>query len=145
MFNYYLRYTFGFNVKHLIMAKYQRLTKAEEEIMQMLWNESEPITVTNLIAKMEVDPKPPHSTVSSIVRILERKGFVHYNAYGRTHVYYPIVEKTDYTRTSINSIAKRYFQGSMNELVSFLVKENDLSIKDLSSIIKKLEEDNENE
>lgn len=122
------------------MLNSKRLTKAEEEIMQMIWDQSEPETVSHMIEKME-DPKPPHSTISSIVRILEKKGFVDHKTYGRTHVYFPIINKKDYTRTSINRIAKKYFAGSMNELVSFMVKENDLSVKDLASILKKLEEE----
>ena len=93
-----------------------------------------------LIKQME-EPHPPHSTISSIVRILEKKGFVDYKAYGRTHVYFPIIEKKEYTKFSVKRLVSNYFEGSMNELVSFLVEENDLSIKDLGQLIHKLEED----
>lgn len=124
------------------MSKYQKLTKAEEEIMQMLWEEKEPCTVSHLIEQMP-DPKPPHSTISSIVRILEKKEFVDHKTYGRTHVYFPIVDKKSYTKFSISKLVGNYFEGSMNELVSFLVKENDLSIKDLGQIIHQLEGDTE--
>ena len=120
--------------------KYQKLTKAEEEIMHMLWNQKEPLTVTQLIEQMPA-PHPPHSTISSIVRILEKKGFVNHKAYGRTHVYFPEIEKKAYTRFSLKGLVSKYFEGSMNELVSFLVEENDLSLKDLGEIIKRLEED----
>ena len=124
------------------MSKYQKLTKAEEEIMHMLWDEKEPCTVSHLIEQM-TDPKPPHSTISSIVRILEKKEFVDHKTYGRTHVYFPIVDKKAYTKFSISKLVGNYFEGSMNELVSFLVKENDLSIKDLGKIIHQLESDTE--
>ena len=119
---------------------YPKLTKAEEEIMHMIWEQEEPSTVSQLIKQME-EPHPPHSTISSIVRILEKKGFVDYKAYGRTHVYFPIVEKKAYTKFSVKRLVSNYFEGSMNELVSFLVEENDLSIKDLGQLIHKLEED----
>ncbi len=118
--------------------KYPKLTKAEEEIMQLLWRAKEPTTVSQLIEQMP-EPHPPHSTISSIVRILEGKGFVDHKTYGRTHAYYTTVDKKDYTRFSLRKLAGNYFQGSMNDLVSFLVKENDLSLKDLSEIIEKLE------
>ncbi len=122
------------------MSKYQKLTKAEEEIMQMLWDQPEALTVSQLIQQMS-EPHPPHSTISSIVRILEKKRFVDHKTYGRTHVYFPIINKKEYTKFSISKLVGTYFEGSMNELVSFLVKENDLSIKDLGQIIHQLDSD----
>jgi BlaI family penicillinase repressor len=118
--------------------KYPKLTKAEEDIMQMMWEEPEACTVSHLISQMS-GPQPPHSTISSIVRILEKKGLLNHKTYGRTHVYYPIIEKKVYTKLSVSHLIGKYFEGSMSELVSFLVKEDDLSIKDLGEIIKKLE------
>lgn len=117
----------------------KRLTKAEEEIMQMIWDMG-PCTVSQLIEKME-EPHPPHSTISSIVRILENKEFLNHKAYGRTYEYYPIIEKSDYSRYSLKSLISNYFEGSMNNMVSFLVEENDLSLKELSEIIKEMEND----
>ena len=118
--------------------KFHKLTKAEEEIMQMLWDKEESSTVSQLIESMP-EPHPPPSTISSIVRILEKKGFVGHKAYGRTHVYFPLVGKKDYTKFSINRLVRSYFEGSPNELVSFLIKENDLSLQDLSNIIRQME------
>ena len=115
----------------------QKLTKAEEEIMKMIWEYGE-TSVSQLIEKME-EPKPPHSSVSSIVRILEKKEFVGHRQEGRSFVYYPVVDKKDYSRFSIRKIVKNYFEGSMNELVSFLVKEEDLSLNELESIRQKIE------
>ena len=117
----------------------QKLTKAEEEIMKMIWEYGE-TSVSQLIEKME-EPKPPHSSVSSIVRILEKKEFVGHRQEGRSFVYYPVVDKKDYSRFSIRKIVKNYFEGSMNELVSFLVKEEDLSLKDLSELVSELKEE----
>ncbi len=115
-----------------------RLTKAEEELMHMIW-EYGPTTVSQLISKME-EPHPPHSTISSIVRILEKKGFVDHKAYGRTYEYFPIILKEDYSKFSLKNLVAGYFEGSMNNLVSFLVKENDMSLKELSEVINQIED-----
>jgi predicted transcriptional regulator len=117
----------------------QKLTKAEEDIMQMIW-ENEPCTVSQLIASMD-DPKPPHSSVSSIVRILEKKAFVDHKAYGRTHEYFSTVSKEAYSKFSIKGLVSNYFSGSMNDLVSFLVKEEQVNISDLSDLIDQLEKE----
>ena len=117
----------------------KRLTKAEEEIMQMFWDHGAS-TVSALIELMEA-PKPPHSSISSIVRILEKKEFVNHKAYGRTYEYFPIVEKESYSKFSLKRLVSNYFEGSMSELVSFLVKEDDISINDLKELTDKLEEE----
>lgn len=114
----------------------QKLTKAEEELMQYIWQYG-PTTVSQLIERMD-EPHPPHSTISSIIRILEKKGFLDHKAYGRTYEYFPIVEKKVYSKFSIKKLVSNYFEGSMNELVSFLVNENDLSLTELSEMIEKL-------
>jgi BlaI family transcriptional regulator, penicillinase repressor len=115
--------------------KLEKLTRAEEELMQLYWSTGES-TVTDLISAMP-EPKPAHSTISTITRILETKGFLDHKAYGRTHVYFPIVQKDDYSRFSLLALVTNYFKGSMNELVSFLVKEEELSLKDLDDIKSK--------
>lgn len=117
----------------------QKLTKAEEEIMHLVW-EHGAATVSQLISGM-TEPKPPHSSISSIVRILEKKGFVDHKAYGRTYEYFPIVSKEAYSSFSIKKLVSNYFSGSMNELVSFLVKEEQVDVKELSALIEKLEND----
>ncbi len=114
----------------------KRLTKAEEQMMQMIW-ENEPCTVSDLIKKMS-GPKPPHSSVSSIVRILERKGFVGHKAYGRTYAYFSLIDKASYSKFSLRNLVSRYFEGSMRELVSFLVEEEDLSLEDLAELFETL-------
>jgi len=115
----------------------KRLTKAEEEIMQMFWDNG-PSLVSALISKMS-DPKPPHSTISSIVRILERKKFIAHKAYGRTYEYYPIIKKDDYTKSSLKEVVSNYFDGSPKALVSFLVKEEQVDVNELKELLKKLE------
>ncbi len=118
----------------------KRLTKAEEEIMQIIWRLGR-CTVREIREDIGGDPLPPHSSISTIVRLLESKGFLSYKAYGRTHEYFPIVEQAAYSKQSLQKLVGDYFGGSMNRLVSFLVEENDLSVKELSALLDKLEEE----
>lgn len=121
-----------------------KLTKAEEEIMQIIW-EIAPCTVADIRNYMKEKlglKMPPHSTISTIVRILDdKKGFLKHIAYGRTFVYEPAVSKEDYSRHSLKTLVRDYFEGSMNRLVSFLVEEKDLSLMELSELVEKLEEE----
>lgn len=116
----------------------QKLTKAEEEVMQLIW-EARRCTVSDLLEKFE-EPKPPHSTVSSVVRILEKKGYLGHKAYGKTHEYFPIVEKTEYGKRSLTDVLRNYFGGSVSRLVSHLVEDKKLNERDLQEIMKKLDE-----
>ena len=120
----------------------QKLTRAEEEIMQIVWRLGE-CTVGDIRTEVERSEghKPPHSTVSTIVRILDEKGFIDHRAYGRTFVYTPRVTKEMYSRQSLRTLLQDYFGGSANRLVSFLVRQEDLSLKELSELIDKLEEE----
>lgn len=114
----------------------KQLTKAEEDIMQILWL-LEKANVKSIIEQIP-EPKPAYNTVSTIVRILESKGFVGYEKQGKGHVYYPVVAKQDYSNQSINKLVDNYFQGSFKSMVSFFVKKNDMSIKDLESVLKEI-------
>ena len=86
------------------------------------------------------EPRPPHSTVSSVVRILEKKGYVDHKAYGKTHEYFPIVAQEDYGRRSLTDVLRNYFDGSVSRLVSHLVEDKSLSAGDVQEILKKLDE-----
>lgn len=119
----------------------KKLTKAEEQIMQRIWDKGE-TTVSQLIADMP-EPKPPHSSISSIVRLLEKKGYVDHKAYGRTHLYFPIIPKADYSKKSLSSLVSDYFQGSFEQLVSFMVKEEEIDTEDLKQLIDKLENESQ--
>ena len=118
------------------------LTKAEEQIMQILWR-IEKGFVHDILDQLPL-PKPAYNTVSTIVRILEKKGFVSYNAYGKTHEYFPLVSKKEYTRTYFKSFMTNYFENSYQSLTSFFTKENNLSIEELEEIKKLMEEQIEN-
>ena len=112
----------------------KQLNKAEEDIMQILW-QLKKANVKAIIEKLP-KPKPAYNTVSTIVRILESKGFVNYEKKGKGHVYFPLIEKQDYSNQSINKLVDNYFQGSFKSMVSFFVKKNDMDIKDLESVLK---------
>jgi BlaI family transcriptional regulator, penicillinase repressor len=117
----------------------KELTKAEEQVMQVLWDLKSAF-VKDILEKMP-DPKPAYNTVSTIVRILEKKGFVGYKAYGKTHEYYPLVKRDEYRSFSLRLLLKGYFGGSIERLVSFFAKENDMDIQELEKIMKYVEED----
>ncbi|RED45707.1 BlaI/MecI/CopY family transcriptional regulator [Seonamhaeicola aphaedonensis] len=114
----------------------KQLTKAEEDIMQILW-QLKKANVKTIIEQIP-EPKPAYNTVSTIVRILEGKGFVGYEKQGKGHVYFPVVEKQDYSNQTINKLVDNYFQGSFKSMVSFFVKKNDMSIKDLESVLNEI-------
>ena len=116
----------------------QKLTASEEEIMHHIWDMKE-CTVREIINKMG-DPDTPHSTVSSVVRILEKKGFVDHKAYGRTHLYFPVIERDYYLLHYLENLEEDYFQGSTRALVSFLIREEKLSMEDLREIMKLIKE-----
>jgi predicted transcriptional regulator len=116
----------------------KELTKAEDQIMQILWKLQKGF-VKDIVEQMP-EPKPAYNTVSTIVRILEKKGFVGYKAYGKTHEYFPIIAKEKYTRFYLNNLVKGYFNGSVQNLVSFFAKENKLNVQDIDLLMEQLEE-----
>ncbi|HPJ79270.1 MAG TPA: BlaI/MecI/CopY family transcriptional regulator [Prolixibacteraceae bacterium] len=117
----------------------KELTKAEEQIMQILWD-LEKGFVKDIVERFP-EPKPAYNTVSTIVRILEQKGFVDHTAYGKTHEYFPLVARNDYTRTYLKNFMKNYFSGSFREMVSFFAKEDNLSVAELDELMKQVRED----
>ena len=112
----------------------KELTKAEEQVMQILWQLKEAI-VKDIVALMP-DPKPAYNTVSTVVRVLEGKGFIDHKAYGNSHVYFPIVNETDYKKFTFDKMMKNYFSNSYQSLVSFIADEKDLDIKQLDELTK---------
>jgi len=118
----------------------KQLTKAEEEIMQALWL-LEKANVKSIIELMP-EPKPAYNTVSTIVRILESKGFVDYEKQGKGHLYFPIVKKEAYSNQSINKLVDNYFQGSFKSMVSFFVEKNDVDAKDIETLLNEINKNN---
>lgn len=112
----------------------KELTKAEEQIMQILWK-LEKGFVKDILEHLP-KPKPAYNTVSTIVRILEKKGFVSHTAYGKTHEYYPVLSKEEYTRKFLKRFVENYFSDSFKEMVSFFAKEKDMSISELEDTMR---------
>ncbi|MBT3208394.1 MAG: BlaI/MecI/CopY family transcriptional regulator [Bacteroidetes bacterium] len=112
----------------------KELTKAEEQVMQILW-EIEKGFVKDIIEKLP-KPKPAYNTISTIVRILERKGVVGYKAYGKTHEYFPLISKKEYSKEYLGSFVKSYFSNSYKQMVSFFANESKLNINELEEIQK---------
>ena len=118
------------------MNNIKELTKAEDQVMQILWTLQKGF-VKDILEEMP-NPKPAYNTVSTIVRILESKGFVDHKAYGKTHEYFPCISKEKYTRFYLNNMIKGYFDGSFQNLVSFFAKENKMSANDLEKLLEEL-------
>jgi BlaI family penicillinase repressor len=117
----------------------KELTKAEEQIMQILWQLKEAI-VKDIIEEMP-EPKPAYNTVSTVVRVLEGKGFIDHKAYGNSHVYFPLISDAEYKKFTFDKMMKNYFSNSYQSLVSFIVDEKNISVKELdelTSLIDKL-------
>jgi len=115
------------------------LTKAEEEAMLVLWDLEE-ATVRNVIDKLN-EPDIPYTTVSTVIRVLEKKGFVTHRAIGTTYLYSPAIPKNDYVKSSLKGMINKYFEGSFTNLASFFATENDISMRDLSEMMDEVKED----
>jgi BlaI family penicillinase repressor len=118
------------------MKDLKELTKAEDQVMQILWDLKSAF-VKDIIEQMP-EPKPAYNTISTIVRILETKGFVDHKAYGKTHEYFPLISKEKYTKFYLNNLLKGYFNGSFQNLVSFFAKENKMDVKALEKLLEEI-------
>ncbi|HZY25232.1 MAG TPA: BlaI/MecI/CopY family transcriptional regulator [Bacteroidales bacterium] len=116
-----------------------QLTRAEEEVMQILWD-LEKGTVHDILGLFN-PPKPAYNTVSTIIRILEQKGFVGHKAYGRTHEYFPLISKADYTKSYLRNFVRNYFGNSYKSLASFFANEGNLSLNELEDIRQTIKEE----
>lgn len=110
------------------------LTKAEEQIMQILWDMKAGI-VRDIRNRFD-DPRPARNTVSTVVRVLERKGFIGHKAYGNVHLYHPLVSKEEYSKSQLFGLIESYFNNSFPALASFFAKEKDLTVKELEEILE---------
>jgi BlaI family penicillinase repressor len=112
----------------------RELTRAEEQVMQVLWKIKKGF-VKEILEHFD-DPKPAYNTVSTIVRILQEKGFVTHKAYGRTHEYYPVVTKSEYSKSHLTTFVNDYFSNSFEKMVSFFAKEKRISLHEMEEIMK---------
>ena len=117
----------------------QLLTKAEEEIMQVLWK-LERGFVKDVLEHFK-NPKPAYNTVSTIIRILEKKGFIDHESFGKTHRYFPKIARNEYRKFYLNNMLSKHFGGSLSNLVSFFAKENELDLQELDELLEHVKDD----
>lgn len=115
------------------------LTKAEEQIMQVLWQLGEGF-IRDIVEAIK-PPKPHQNTIATILKILIEKEFVGTRSFGRQYQYFPLVSKELYSKSSFKNLVKGYFSGSFTEAVSFMVKERDLSVEELEALIAELKKE----
>lgn len=117
----------------------KELTRAEEQVMHILWK-LEKAFVKDVVEHFD-KPKPAYNTVSTIIRILEKKGFVSYKSYGNTYEYYPLIRKEDYSRIYLGNFVNKYFENSYKGLVSFFSSDEKVTVKELEEIKRIMEEE----
>lgn len=122
--------------KKMNVEAQQELTKAELELMQVIWDK-EKVLVHDILDELP-EPKPAYNTVSTIVRILEQKGFVGHKAYGRTYEYFPLVSKEAYTQRYMTTVLDNFFDGSLSRLVSFFSEQESIPAGEVNEILNML-------
>lgn len=135
LYNYKASYTIYFivmNVKDDL-----ELTKSEEQVMQALWSIGKGFA-NEIVAAVE-EPKPAYNTILTVVRLLERKGFVGHETYNKSNLYYPLISRDDYSSRILGHLANRFFGSSFRNIVSFLVDKKAVSLEELDALIKEVE------
>jgi len=115
----------------------KELTKAEEQIMQYLW-ELDKAFLKDIVDRFP-EPKPAYTTVQTVVRVLTKKGFIGYKTFGKVNQYYPIVAKNDYFRKHFKGVVKNFFNGSVSNFASFFTEDDELSLTELERMKRLLE------
>lgn len=121
----------------------KQLTKAEEQVMQYLWSLREAV-VKDIVDRFD-EPKPAYTTVATVLKVLEKKGFADHKTVGNTHLFFPVISKKEYARLQFRSLLEDYFQGSFPKLATFFARENNLSISDLEEMLKLAENELKND
>lgn len=117
----------------------KKLTNAEEDVMHILWEIGQGF-VKDVIDRMP-DPKPPYNTVSTVIRVLEKKGFITHKQYGNTYEYYPKVTKEEYAKVHFGNFMQNYFNNSFPKMAAFFARENNISMKELEEIMRLTEQE----
>ena len=120
------------------MNEQKELTKAELQIMQVLW-QKENAFVNEILQELE-EPRPAYNTVSTVLRVLQNKGFVAYRSFGKNYQYYPLVSKESYTNRFMNRVVDNFFSGSVKAMVSFFTKNEKMSVQEIDELIEMLKE-----
>jgi BlaI family penicillinase repressor len=121
----------------------EHLTAREEEVMQIIWD-LERALVRDIIERL-ANSTQPYTTVASIVRILEKKGFVSHKPYGKTHEYFPLISKAEFRKRKFRGLLSQYFDNSIESVVSFLVREEKISPEELEELTRMIAKDSEHE
>lgn len=116
----------------------RELTKAEEQVMQVIWNVGQGFA--NEIMAAYPEPKPAYNTVLTIIKILEKKGFVKHETFCRAHRYSPAVSREEYSHRYLGSVVERYFNNSYLDLVSAFAKKENFSVEELEEMRKTIDE-----
>ena len=111
-----------------------QLTKAEEQVMQILWDTGKGLVKD--IRDSFGDPKPARNTVSTVLRVLEKKGYVGHKAYGNVHHYFPLISKSNYSKSQLFGLLENYFNNSFPAMASFFAREKDLTVKELDELLE---------
>lgn len=117
----------------------KELTKAEEQVMLILWELNEAFVKD--VIELLPEPKPAYTTISTIIRILESKGYVGHKDFGKTHQYYPLISQNEYADKFMKGFIKNYFDSSFKQLVSFFTKNENMTISELEEIRKIVEKE----
>ena len=120
----------------------KEITKAQEDLLKALWEIKEG-AISDLLDSLE-EPKPAYNTVATVIKVLEKKGYVSHKTYGKTHVYFAVVSKKDYAQHLLKDTFKGLFNGSLNLMVSSFVKNKDVSLRELEELKEMLEKEIEN-
>jgi len=123
--------------KDYLIMEIKELTRAEEQLMQILW-QLEKGYVKDIIEELP-EPKPAYNTVSTIIRILETKGFVDHTAYGKSHEYFPLISKEEYQNFATDKLMNGYFDNSVKHMFSYFVKKEKIDLKEADEIMKLIE------
>lgn len=116
----------------------KELTKAEEQVMQYIWK-LEKAFLKDIVEQFP-EPKPAYTTISTVIRVLVKKGFIDYNTYSKVHEYYPTISKGDYFKKHFKGIVNNFFNGSVSNFASFFTEDEDLSMSELEQIKKMVEQ-----
>jgi len=115
----------------------RQLTKAEEQVMQIMWELNEGV-IKNVVDRFQ-EPRPAYTTVATVLKVLEKKGFVHSRKVGNVNLFTPVVDKKEYTSFLFNSLLKNYFNSSFLKMATFYAIENNLRLEELQEILKNTE------
>lgn len=116
----------------------KELTKAEEQLMQILWGLGKAY-LKDIVEKYD-EPRPAYTTISTVVNVLVKKEVIGYNAHGKSREYFPLISKDQYTRQSMKGLINGFFDSSTKQFASFFASQKELSLEELKEIRQLIDE-----